>query len=205
MRCNVSEIAKRLASIFLSFFSLIKENPSKTLTILGLILGVYGAFVSVGDDIPFMRRKRDSSPPWSSIRVGLKELERFEIDAGLQSKISRLDNSQKGFHELAAIVKRNTDLSPYGIPVALFAQERAISHYILGKFRRGPVFFGIINQQDTANFVEDIELLHSWVREYRKQFYVTKGLRYILFSFIFQLVATLVPAKIKNKASGHVT
>lgn len=201
MRCNVSSITKCLASIFLSFFSLIKENPSKTLTILGLILGVYGAFISVGDDIASMKRKRDSSQPWSSIRAGLKELERFEIDAGLQSKISRLYNSQEGFHELLSIVKRNTDLSPYGIPVALFAQERGISQHILGKFRRGSVFFGIVNQQNTIYFVEDMALLREWVRDYRKQFYVKRGLRYILFSFFLQLIATLVPAKIKKKVN----
>lgn len=192
------EVTKCLANMFLCFFNLIKHNLSKTLTILGLILGVWGAIICIGDDVPTIRQKRDLSQPWSSIRGGLKELERFEIDVGLKSKISHLDKSSEGFHELLDIVKRNVDLSPYGIPVALFAQERGMRESIAGKFRRVNVYFGVINQQKKLHFVEDMVLLHSWAREYRKQFYITKGLKYILVSFILQLAATLVPAKTKK-------
>jgi len=169
------------------------------------MLGVWGAVICVGDDIPFIRMKRDSSRSWSSIRVGFKELQKFEIDiSDLQSKISLLDDSEEGFDGLIDIVKRNLDLSPYGIPVALFAQERGMRETIAGKFRRVTVYFGVINRQKIFNFVEDMALLHSWVREYRRQFYVTKGLKYILVAFVIQLIAALVPAKAKKETSGYI-
>lgn len=114
------------------------------------------------------------------------------------------------FSTISAIAKRGAEAAPirkqrssfsYAVatPVALFAQPRGVKETIAGQFERQVVYFGIINQDGVHQFLEDKVLLDSWIREYRQQFYVMRGLTCILICFIVQLIAASLPA---NKPSG---
>ena len=177
-----------------------KRHLVKVLSVSALIVGLFGAFISIGDDFAFLRMRRDDDEPWLSIRAGLKDLETYD-DRHKGKVISRLRKGERGYSELLELIQRNTDITQYGTPVALTAQKRGSKETIARRFERQPVYFGVINEAGLFKLVEDKVLLESWIREYRHQYYVVKGMRWILACFFIQLIATLLPANKELKAT----
>lgn len=176
------------------------RHSAKLVAVAALVIGVIGAIISVSDALDSQRARHDQAEPWVSIRTGLKDLETFDVN--IQDKsISQLHKDEPGYGQLMRIIQRNMDLTVHGTPVALWAQPRGLKETIAGRFTRQSVYFGIVNQDDVRSLLEDMILLKSWVREYRHQYYVLKGLRLILISFVLQLVATLLPANKELKAT----
>ena len=184
-----------------------RARAARRLTILGLIIGLWGALVGVGDNVAPVRQFRDSHGKWSAIGSALEELKVFDSALG-DARFGEVRKGESGFDELMSIIREHVDVSEYGDINGLFAQERGSAQTIAKRFRVVRVWFGFtlpveaeevsgseVASAETHRLVQDIDLLEAWVREYRIRYYVAWALGFVCVAFLLQLIsAVVVPA-----------
>lgn len=167
---------------------------TKIITVIGLVMGVYGASVCLGDDIEHIRNKRNNAYPWVNIMKGIELIE--DYDRGIQGvnnmATGAIYRNEIGFYEILEVIRKNKDIQNYNNVEAIYTQIRGQSIKVASKFRWGPIYFGIHWESSEDELIGEYSFLKNWIFECRKEFYIKQGLLWILLGFGFQLIAALI-------------
>lgn len=166
----------------------------KIITVIGLLMGVYGAFICLGDDIEYIKNKRNNAYPWVSVMKGMELIE--DYDRGIQGvnnmTTGAIYHNETGFYEILKVIRKNKDIPNYNNVEAIYTQFRGQVTKVASKFRWGPIYFGVHWKSGEDELIGEYSFLKNWIFEYRKEFYIRQGLLWILLGFVFQLIAVLI-------------
>jgi len=182
---------------------------SKVLVVIGLCIGMAAAIVGFADNVPFVRGWFDKCEPWSSIGAALADLRALDTEVRGHT-VGRVEPGDSGYAALLRVIGRHVDVTRYEPVLALFTQERGVRQTIAKRFEVADVYFGVVvggerdqgellvrspdDEEAKYHLLGDVRVLESWVAEYRTRFYVSWALGLLFVSFLFQLLAAVVPA-----------